>query len=76
MTPATITRALYHLPATREELAAALGVKEAQGNAVAKHLIDQRYAEEWGTRLTTKGTLAPILCPTGKQVEINSESKQ
>ena len=67
MTPTTITRALSALPATRDELAAALGVKEAQGNAIAKHLIDRRYAEEWGSRLTGKGTLAKILIPTGKQ---------
>lgn len=67
MTPTTITSAISRLPATREELAAALGVKEAQGNAIAKHLIDQRYAEEWGSRLTGKGTLAKILISTGKQ---------
>lgn len=61
MTPTTITRALARLPATREELRAALGVKEAQGYAIAKHLIDNRYAEEWGAKLTDKGTLAPVL---------------
>lgn len=61
MTPATITRALAALPATREELAAALGVKEAQANAIARQLLGTHKAEEWGSRLTSKGTLAPIL---------------
>lgn len=61
MTPATITRALSALPATREELAERLGVKEAQANAIARQLLGTHQAEEWGSRLTSKGTLAPVL---------------
>ena len=61
MTLATITRALSRLPATREELAAALGVKEGQANAIARQLLGTHQAEEWGSRLTSKGTLAPVL---------------
>lgn len=61
MSRTTITRALAALPATREELAAALGVKEAQANAIARQLLGTHQAEEWGSRLTSKGTLAPIL---------------
>lgn len=61
MTPATITRALAALPATREELAERLGVKEAQANSIARQLLGTHQAEEWGSRLTSKGTLAPIL---------------
>ena len=57
----TITRALAALPATRAELATALGVKEGQANAIARQLLGTHQAEEWGSRLTTKGTLAPIL---------------
>ncbi len=61
MTPATITRALAALPATREELATALGVKEGQANAIARELLTTHRAGEWGSRLTSKGTLAPVL---------------
>ena len=57
----TITRALAALPATRAELAAALGVGQVQAGCIAKYMIDNRYAEEWGTKLTDKGTLAPVL---------------
>ena len=28
--------------------------------------VDNRYAEEWGTKLTDKGTLAPVLIKTGE----------
>lgn len=66
MRSSTITRAQAALPATRAELAERLGVAEAQANAVAKHLLVHRYAEEWGTKLTDKGTLAPILNATTK----------
>ena len=62
----TIDKALAHLPATRAELAERLGVKEAQANSIAKHLLEQRYAEEWDSKPTAKGTLARILCTTGK----------
>ena len=61
MSRTSITRALSHLPATREELATALGVKEGQANAIARELLTTHQAEEWGSRLTSKGTLAPIL---------------
>ncbi len=57
----TITRALAALPATREELAERLGVKEGQANAIARELLCTHQAEEWGSRLTSKGTLAPVL---------------
>ena len=45
----------------REELAERLGVKEAQANAIARELLCTHQAEEWGSRLTSKGTLAPVL---------------
>ena len=61
MTPTAITRALAALPATREELATALGVKEGQANTIARQLLGTHQAEEWGSRLTSKGTLAPVL---------------
>lgn len=61
MTPTTTARALSALPATREELATALGVKEGQANTIARQLLCTHQAEEWGSRLTSKGTLAPIL---------------
>ena len=57
----TITRALAALPATREELAERLGVKEGQANAIARELLRTHQAEEWSSRLTSKGTLAPVL---------------
>lgn len=62
----TINKALAHLPATRAELAERLGVKEAQANSIAKHLLEQHYAQEWGSKPTSKGTLARILHATGK----------
>ena len=62
----TIDKALAHLPATREELSTRLGVSITQARSIAKNLIDNRYAEEWGSKPTNKGTLASILIATGK----------
>ena len=47
--------------ARREELAERLGVKEGQANAIARELLCTHQAEEWGSRLNSKGTLAPVL---------------
>ena len=63
----TITKALVHLPATRAEMAERLGVKEAQANSIAKHLLEQRYAEEWGQAPTDKGVWTAVLHATGKE---------
>ena len=49
------------IAAAREELAERLGVKEGQANAIARELLCTHQAEEWGSRLTSKGTLAPVL---------------
>ena len=62
----TINKALAHLPATRAEMAERLGVKEAQANSIAKNLIDNRYAEEWGQAPTDKGVWTAVLHATGK----------
>ncbi|MBH0013670.1 MULTISPECIES: hypothetical protein [Gammaproteobacteria] len=62
----TINKALAHLPATRAELAERLGVKEAQARSIAKNLIDNRYAEEWGQAPTDKGVWTAVLHATGK----------
>lgn len=44
----------------------ALSCSEPHVFAVARHLLVNGYATEWGSRLTEKGTLAPILEATGK----------
>lgn len=62
----TIEKAISHLPATRAELATALGVQGVQGNRIAKHLIEHRYAEEWGQKVNDKGVWAPVLIATEK----------
>lgn len=62
----TITRAQAQLPATREELEQRLGLKPGSGQHIAKHMLREGYAREWGDRLTAKGTLAPILHATDK----------
>lgn len=54
------------LPATRPEMKVALSCSEPHVFAVARHLLVNGYATEWGSRLTEKGTLAPILEATGK----------
>ena len=63
----TINKALAHLPATRAEMAERLGVKDAQANSIAKHLLEQRYAEEWGQAPTDKGVWTAVLHATGKE---------
>ena len=62
----TIDKALAHLPATREELSTRLGVSITQARSIAKNLIDNRYAEEWGHALTDKGVWTAVLHATGK----------
>lgn len=62
----TIARAQALLPATREELAQRLGLKPGCGQRVAKHMLREGYAREWGDKLTNKGTLAPVIHSTGK----------
>lgn len=64
--PETIRKAQEALPATREELAQALGVVRSQSNAIAKYLLENGYAHEWESRLTSKGRLEPILHATEK----------
>ena len=58
----TITRALAALPATREELAERLGVKEGQASAIARELLGTHQAEEWGSRLTSRGGRWRLFC--------------
>lgn len=43
-----------------------MGRTQSHGMQVAAKLIRMRYAEEWGSQLTEKGTLVPILRATGK----------
>ena len=62
----TINKALAHLPATREELSIRLGVSITQARSIAKNLIDNRYAEEWGQAPTDKGVWTAVLHATGK----------
>lgn len=62
----TIEKALEQLPCTRMELATKLGKRQQWACQVAAYLITNRYAEEWGTQLTDKGVLVPILKATGK----------
>ncbi len=62
----TINKALAHLPATREELSTRLGVSITQARSIAKNLIDNRYAEEWGQAPTDKGVWTAVLHATGK----------
>ncbi len=63
----TILKAQAALPATRPELAARLAVGQQQAGRIARHLVANRFAEEWGTRITSLGTLAPILHATEKK---------
>ena len=62
----TITRAQAQLPATREELEQRLGLKPGSGQHVAKHMLREGYAREWGDKLTTRGTLTAVLHATEK----------
>ena len=67
MKPETITRAQAQLPATREELDQRLGLKHGSGQHVVRHMLRRGYAREWGDKLTSRGTLAPVLHSTGKE---------
>lgn len=66
MTPETISKAQAALPATRAELAERLALKRGSVDRIAKGLIKHGYAHEWGSQLTDKGTLVPIIHSTGK----------
>ena len=57
----TITRAQAQLPATREEMEQRLGLKPESGRHVVQHMLSKGYAREWGDKLTSRGTLAPVL---------------
>ena len=61
MKPETIARAQALLPATREELAQRLGLKPGCGQRVAKHMLREGYAREWGDKMTSRGTLTAVL---------------
>ncbi len=63
----TITRAQAQLPATREELEQRLGLKAGSGQHIVRHMLNKGYAREWGDKLTSRGTLAPVLHSTGKE---------
>ena len=67
MRPATIARAQAQLPATREELEQKLNLKPGSSQHVVKHMLRHGYATEWGDKLSSRGTLVPILHSTGKQ---------
>lgn len=62
----TITRAQAQLPATREEMEQRLGLKPGCGHRVAKHMLREGYAREWGDKLTPRGTLTAVLHATEK----------
>ena len=63
----TIARAQAQLPATREELEQRLGLKPESGRHIVRHMLSKGYAREWGDKLTSRGTLAPVLHSTGKE---------
>ena len=63
----TITRAQAQLPATRAELEQRLGLKPGSSQHVVQHMLSKGYAQEWGDKLTSRGTLAPVLHSTGKE---------
>lgn len=63
----TITRAQAQLPATRGELEQRLGLKPGSGQHIVRHMLSKGYAREWGDKLTSRGTLAPVLHSTGKE---------
>ena len=63
----TITRAQAQLPATREEMEQRLGLKPGSCRHVVRHMLSKGYAREWGDKLTSRGTLAPVLHSTGKE---------
>ena len=56
-----IIRAQAVLPATREELEQRLGLKPGSCRHVVQHMLSKGYAREWGDKLTSRGTLAPVL---------------
>ena len=62
----TIIRAQAVLPATREEMEQRLGLKPGSGQHVAKHMLREGYAREWGDKLTSRGTLTAVLHATEK----------
>ena len=62
----TIARAQAQLPATREELEQRLGLKPGSGQHIAKHMLANGYAREWGDKLTSRGTLTAVLHATEK----------
>lgn len=68
MKPETITRAVSVLPATFAELQERLGLSENGARYTIKHLKLGGYATEWGRVLTERGTLVPVIYPTGKQI--------
>lgn len=63
----TITRAQDQLPATRDELEQRLGLKPGSSQHVVRHMLANGYAHEWGSKLTARGTLVPILHATDKR---------
>ena len=63
----TITRAQAQLPATREEMEQRLGLKPGSSQHIVKHMLANGYARKWGDKLTSRGTLAPVLHSTGKE---------
>lgn len=67
MRAGTITRAQAQLPATRGELEQRLGLKPGSSQQIVKHMLANGYAREWGDKLTSRGTLAPVLHSTGKE---------
>ena len=66
MKPEAIARAQALLPATLAELARGLGLSEHGARYTLKQLLKGGYAEQWGDKLTEKGTLAPVIQSTGK----------
>ena len=56
----TITRAQALMPATREEMEQRLGLKPGSCRHVVQHMLSKGYAKEWGDKLTSRGTLAPV----------------
>ena len=66
MKPEAIARAQALLPATLAELAKGLGLTEDGTRYTLKQLLKGGYAEQWGDKLTDKGTLVPVIHSTGK----------
>lgn len=59
-------KVLSLLPSTRQMITTKLGETPDSTARIVREVIKQGYAEEWGSEVTGKGTLAPIIWRTEK----------